>query len=78
MSTQQQSLALMHDDQKGKTSKEARLLFCETKDFVEIGIRSDVFYKIIDAERVLLVVGKVWIFKLNFQVEFHVEIQVEK
>eukprot|EP01119_Soliformovum_irregulare_P018339 TRINITY_DN55_c1_g1_i1.p1 TRINITY_DN55_c1_g1~~TRINITY_DN55_c1_g1_i1.p1 ORF type:complete len:693 (-),score=234.92 TRINITY_DN55_c1_g1_i1:66-2144(-) len=58
MSTQQQSLALMHDDQKNNSSKEARLLFCETKDFVEIGIRSDVFYKIIDAERVLLVVGK--------------------
>jgi len=33
-------------------------LSCETKDFVEIGLKADVFYKIADAEKVLLVVGQ--------------------
>eukprot|EP01117_Protostelium_nocturnum_P011094 TRINITY_DN4026_c0_g1_i1.p1 TRINITY_DN4026_c0_g1~~TRINITY_DN4026_c0_g1_i1.p1 ORF type:complete len:725 (+),score=259.13 TRINITY_DN4026_c0_g1_i1:386-2560(+) len=36
----------------------AEHLSCETKDFVEIGIKADVFYRISDAEKVLLVVGK--------------------
>ena len=35
------------------------MLVCETKDFVEIGIKADVFYRIGDAAKVLLVVGKV-------------------
>jgi len=34
------------------------ILCCETKDFVEIGLKADVFFKIADAEKVLLVVGK--------------------
>lgn len=32
---------------------------CETKDFVEIGLYADVFFKIVDAEKALVVVGKV-------------------
>eukprot|EP01119_Soliformovum_irregulare_P018340 TRINITY_DN55_c2_g1_i1.p1 TRINITY_DN55_c2_g1~~TRINITY_DN55_c2_g1_i1.p1 ORF type:complete len:685 (+),score=227.55 TRINITY_DN55_c2_g1_i1:51-2105(+) len=52
LSTQQQYIPLLHGDSKDS------LLFCETKDFVEIGLRADVFYKIQDAEKVLLVVGK--------------------
>jgi len=33
------------------------LLTCDTKDFVEIGLKADVFYRIGNAEKVLLVVG---------------------
>jgi len=40
-----------------KTKGLENLLTCETKDFVEIGIKADVFYRIADAEKVLLVVG---------------------
>jgi len=34
------------------------ILSCETKDFVEIGIKADIFYRIVEAEKVLLIVGK--------------------
>eukprot|EP01119_Soliformovum_irregulare_P016722 TRINITY_DN4885_c0_g1_i3.p1 TRINITY_DN4885_c0_g1~~TRINITY_DN4885_c0_g1_i3.p1 ORF type:complete len:828 (-),score=288.93 TRINITY_DN4885_c0_g1_i3:82-2565(-) len=54
LSTQQQCLHLF--DEKDKNSQ--GLLSCETKDFVGIGLKADVFYKIVDAEKVLLVVGK--------------------
>jgi len=61
LSTQQQCLhlALAENDPKAaKGPKEAGTLICETKDFVEIGIKADVFFRIEDPERVLLVVGK--------------------
>jgi len=54
LSTQQQCLHLFNDNKFGDRD----LLICETKDFVEIGIKADVFYRIADAEKVLLVVGK--------------------
>ncbi|PRP81599.1 prohibitin domain-containing protein [Planoprotostelium fungivorum] len=54
LSTQQQCLHLIHQNSKENPD----MLSCETKDFVEIGIKADVFYRISDAERVLLVVGK--------------------
>jgi tRNA(Ile2) C34 agmatinyltransferase TiaS len=54
LSTQQQCLHLQHP----KVDKQDGMLVCETKDFVEIGIRSDVFYKICDPAQALLVVGK--------------------
>lgn len=53
LSTQQQCLHLV--DPKYVNDG---ILSCETKDFVEIGLKADVFYKIHDAEKVLLVVGK--------------------
>jgi len=53
LSTQQQCLHLVDP----KYAKDG-ILSCETKDFVEIGLKADVFYKIADAEKVLLVVGK--------------------
>eukprot|EP01114_Cavostelium_apophysatum_P001457 TRINITY_DN1125_c0_g1_i4.p1 TRINITY_DN1125_c0_g1~~TRINITY_DN1125_c0_g1_i4.p1 ORF type:complete len:733 (-),score=224.80 TRINITY_DN1125_c0_g1_i4:49-2136(-) len=53
LSTQQQCLHLIDP----KYAKDG-ILSCETKDFVEIGLKADVFYKIADAEKVLLVVGK--------------------
>jgi len=56
LSTQQQCLHLVHDS-TSKKKDGLNLLICETKDFVEIGIKADVFYRIADAERVLLVVG---------------------
>jgi regulator of protease activity HflC (stomatin/prohibitin superfamily) len=60
LSTQQQCLHLAHTDGGGPIhkDKDPNLLYCETKDFVEIGLKADVFYKIIEAEKVLLVVGK--------------------
>jgi len=68
LSTQQQCLHLMMTeddaDSSGTRTKtrqsiaEPGILVCETKDFVEIGIKADVFYKIEDAEKVLLIVGK--------------------
>jgi hypothetical protein len=59
LSTQQQCLPLAqeHSAQKSKVAEE--MLICETKDFVEIGIKADVFYRISISERVLLIVGKV-------------------
>lgn len=53
LSTQQQCLHLVQPK-----DKERDLLTCETKDFVEIGIKADVFYRIANAEKVLLIVGK--------------------
>jgi len=53
LSTQQQCLHLIDP----KYAKDG-ILSCETKDFVEIGLKADVFYKIADAEKVLLIVGK--------------------
>jgi len=56
LSTQQQCLHLISKaDPKNDTEG---ILICETKDFVEIGLKADVFYKIADAEKALLVVGK--------------------
>jgi len=57
LSTQQQCAHLV-DSKDKKDGKEKKILTCETKDFVEIGIKADVFYKIEDPEKVLLVVGK--------------------
>ena len=56
MSTQQQCLPLAEANEK---THDKTMLVCETKDFVEIGIKADVFYRIAEAEKVLLVVGKV-------------------
>ena len=43
----------------GKPDKKGEgILICETKDFVEIGLRADVFYQISEPEKVLLVVGR--------------------
>ena len=56
LSTQQQCLHLTNPTRKG--AEPETILTCETKDFVEIGLKADVFYKIADAEKVLLVVGK--------------------
>jgi len=53
LSTQQQTLQLFTP----KTESEG-LLTCETKDFVEIGLKADVFFKIADPEKTLLVVGQ--------------------
>jgi len=53
LSTQQQCLPLTTP----KNEHEG-LLTCETKDFVEIGLKADVFYKIADPEKALLIVGK--------------------
>jgi len=53
LSTQQQCIHLVDS----KNAKDG-ILACETKDFVEIGLKADVFFKIADAEKVLLVVGK--------------------
>jgi regulator of protease activity HflC (stomatin/prohibitin superfamily) len=60
LNTQQQCLPL---SKKIKGGHESRLdkdghLICETKDFVEIGIKADVFYKIEDPEKVLFIVGQ--------------------
>lgn len=52
ISTQQQSMHL--DDPKDDSDN----IICETKDFVQIEIKADVFYKINDPEKALLVVGK--------------------
>ncbi len=52
LSTQQQCLRL-YNEGKGREH-----LICETKDFVEIGIKADVFYRVANAEKVLLIVGK--------------------
>jgi len=71
LSTQQQCLHLTHQNLSA-SAKAARnksnapdvdvstedYLTCETKDFVEIAIKADVFYQIDDAEKVLLIVGK--------------------
>lgn len=54
LSMQQQCLHLFHP-----TKDNDEILKCETKDFVEIGLKADVFYRIIDPEKVLMVVGKV-------------------
>jgi len=43
--------------EKNKYEKDGYLI-CETKDFVEIGLRADVFYKIEDSSKVLFHVGK--------------------
>jgi len=67
LSTQQQCLRLStltvpNNSEKKKKVKEEEeeesILICETKDFVEIGLKADVFFKIEQAEKVLLVVGK--------------------
>jgi regulator of protease activity HflC (stomatin/prohibitin superfamily) len=62
ISTQQQCLHLYGSETAKKLKKkdddDDRLLICETKDFVEIGLKADVFYKIEQAEKVLMVVGK--------------------
>jgi regulator of protease activity HflC (stomatin/prohibitin superfamily) len=47
---------LSYGDSEGRRTKEGT---CETKDFVEIGLKADVFYRIADPEKVLLIVGKV-------------------
>eukprot|EP01116_Phalansterium_solitarium_P011184 TRINITY_DN267_c0_g2_i4.p1 TRINITY_DN267_c0_g2~~TRINITY_DN267_c0_g2_i4.p1 ORF type:complete len:889 (+),score=349.16 TRINITY_DN267_c0_g2_i4:54-2720(+) len=60
LSTQQQCLHLIGD----KKSAAPESLVCETKDFVEIAIRADVFYRVVDPERVLMVVGQDNITKL--------------
>jgi len=52
LSTQQQREHLV------SSTKDGGILICETKDFVSIGLKADVFYKIEDAEKVLLVVGR--------------------
>jgi regulator of protease activity HflC (stomatin/prohibitin superfamily) len=59
LSTQQQCIHL--SNQKGSHGD---LLFCETKDFVEIGLKADVFFQIVDPEKVLLTVGPKGISKL--------------
>eukprot|EP01116_Phalansterium_solitarium_P011185 TRINITY_DN267_c0_g2_i5.p1 TRINITY_DN267_c0_g2~~TRINITY_DN267_c0_g2_i5.p1 ORF type:complete len:370 (+),score=201.59 TRINITY_DN267_c0_g2_i5:248-1357(+) len=56
LSTQQQCLHLYQDFDPA--IKQSGLLVCETKDFVGIGIKGDVFFRIIDPEKALLVVGK--------------------
>jgi regulator of protease activity HflC (stomatin/prohibitin superfamily) len=53
LSMQQQCLHLFHP-----TKDNDEILKCETKDFVEIGLKADVFYRLIDPEKVLMVVGK--------------------
>ncbi len=55
LSTQQQNLDLYGSDSKDKLKS---VLIAETKDFVEIGIKADLFYRISDPEKALLVVGK--------------------
>jgi len=55
LSTQQQCL---HLSSPSLDKKKENFLVCETKDFVEIAIKADVFYKIEDAEKISLVVGK--------------------
>lgn len=50
LSTRQQCLSLSDRSPDG-------LLRCDTKDFVEIGIKSDVFYKVADPQKALLEVG---------------------
>jgi len=57
LSTQQQCLPLVVQSGKNKYEKDGYLI-CETKDFVEIGLRADVFYKIEDSSKVLFHVGK--------------------
>jgi hypothetical protein len=61
LSTQQQCLHLAHVDGGGPIhkDKDPDLLYCETKDFVQIGLKADVFYKITNPEKVLLIVGEV-------------------
>jgi len=51
LSTRQRSLVLVEDG-----SKDA-FLRCDTKDFVEVGIKAAVFYRVCDPERSLLSVG---------------------
>lgn len=51
LSTRQQSLYLVEDDAKD------HFLRCDTKDFVEVGLKACVFYKISDPEKCLLCVG---------------------
>lgn len=51
LSTRQQSLYLVEDDAKD------HFLRCDTKDFVEVGLKACVFYKISDPEKCLLNVG---------------------
>jgi len=60
ISTQQQCLHLSSPDstKKQRSEEDQQILICETKDFVEIGLKADVFFKIADAEKVLLVLGK--------------------
>jgi regulator of protease activity HflC (stomatin/prohibitin superfamily) len=51
LSTRQQSLQLVEDGAKD------HFLRCDTKDFVEVGLKACVFYKISDPEKGLLSVG---------------------
>jgi regulator of protease activity HflC (stomatin/prohibitin superfamily) len=51
LSTRQQSLYLVEDESKD------HFLRCDTKDFVEVGIKACVFYKISDPEKGLMSVG---------------------
>jgi len=51
LSTRQQSLYLVEDESKD------HFLRCDTKDFVEVGIKACVFYKISDPEKGLISVG---------------------
>lgn len=51
ISTRQQSLQLVEDGAKDQ------FLRCDTKDFVEVGLKACVFYKISDPEKGLLSVG---------------------
>jgi regulator of protease activity HflC (stomatin/prohibitin superfamily) len=51
LSTQLQREHLVSNNKK-------EFLICETQDFVSIGLKADVFYKIEDAEKVLLIVGR--------------------
>jgi len=51
LSTRQQSLYLVEDESKD------HFLRCDTKDFVEVGLKACVFYKISDPEKCLLNIG---------------------
>eukprot|EP01116_Phalansterium_solitarium_P011180 TRINITY_DN267_c0_g1_i3.p1 TRINITY_DN267_c0_g1~~TRINITY_DN267_c0_g1_i3.p1 ORF type:complete len:694 (+),score=299.14 TRINITY_DN267_c0_g1_i3:257-2338(+) len=59
LSTQQQCLHLYEEvSRKGPQRPDWGLAVCETKDFVELGIKADVFFRIVQPERALLIVGK--------------------
>jgi regulator of protease activity HflC (stomatin/prohibitin superfamily) len=49
LSTQQLTQPLTDDNQD--------IIHCDTKDFVEVGIRASVFYRVADAARAITMVG---------------------
>lgn len=63
LSTQQKSVRLAPAG-PDKNREEPDLLICETKDFVKVGIRADVFYSIKDPEKAMQQVAKDEIEKL--------------